>query len=129
VCSAGVCSSPVICTPGAGQCVLDSFQVCNAGGTAFVEQNRCDSAALCSPTGCAEPCAGLNCAFGCDAARNTCALCTPERCTVSPNSCSTSVCSADRLSCVTTQQCAPPLCVQGVCRECVNASQCPDGQA
>lgn len=109
VCSAGVCSPPVACAAGETRCVDGSSQVCNATRTGFVTQSAC--------------------AFGCNAQATGCNLCTPALCAVAPGTCTLSAtCSADGLSC-NRVECAARLCVQGACRECVNANDCDAGEA
>lgn len=109
VCRAGVCSPPIVCAVGETRCANGSLQVCNAARTEFVTQSAC--------------------AFGCNVQGTGCNLCTPALCSVAPDSCTLSAtCSLDGLSCQRVQ-CAPRLCVQGVCRECVNANDCDPGEA
>jgi hypothetical protein len=129
---AGVCSNRAcvrtVCTPNTASCSGALFQRCNGSGTALVTEDTCDSAALCSPAGCAAACVESQCEFGCNRDLTACNPCNPAQCNgVDPVTCDVRECAGNQ--CVSRSQCAAALCVEGLCVQCTAAADnCPGNQ-
>jgi hypothetical protein len=127
-CSGGTCAR-LVCSPNTRTCSGASLQVCNANGTALTTEATCASAALCSPMGCGTPCGPANqCQFGCNADLTGCNACNPAQCNgIDPATCASRTCSGTQ--CILGQpNCRAELCSAGICAECANENDCPDGQ-
>lgn len=123
-----------ICTPNATDCTTDGvFRRCNADGSAFVTQQQCASAGLCSPaSGCGAPCDPDDCGdAGCNAAQTGCNACNAATtCGNLPlGPCQRAVCGgpggltcqAQSIACPNGQVCNPAN------NQCERVASCDDG--